>query len=73
MAQRAKDAVFNWNRDYPEGTAVVVRKDDGSFHHGTTRSPAIEAYSGDAVIFVTGLSGYYLLDRVSPATPKVPA
>lgn len=62
-----------WNKDYPEGTPVVVRKDDGSFHHGITRGPAFLSYSGHAVIFVTGLSGYWLLERVSPAVGKVVA
>jgi hypothetical protein len=43
---------------------VTVRRDDGTLFHTTTRSAAYVAASNCAVIFVKGIAGYYLLDRV---------
>ena len=51
------------------GTPVVVRKDSGALYSGETRSEAYICDSGHPVIFVTGISGYYLLDRVQAVQP----
>ena len=63
-AARAKADCGQWNASNPIGTAVTVRKDDGSIHNGVTRSEAQVSQSGHAVIFVSGISGYYSLSRV---------
>lgn len=59
--------VENWNLKHPVGTRVVVRKDDGTKMTTVTRSQA-ELLSGHTpVIWVTGISGCYALERVRPA------
>lgn len=56
--------VAEWNSRHEVGTKVVVRKDDGSKVETATRSKA-EVLSGhSAVIWLEGISGCYLLDRV---------
>jgi hypothetical protein len=68
-------AVDGFNRRYPIGTDVLLRKDDGSLLETKTRSRA-EVLSGhSAVIWVEGVSGCYLLSRVTPiaAVKKVSA
>ena len=59
-------AVDRWNVAHKVGTAVTVRKDDGSRHEGDTRSEAWGLGGHSAVILITDISGCYLLDRVSP-------
>ena len=61
---RAAEDCAKWNASYPIGTPVSVLRDNGELTFGNTRSDAQIAQSGDAVIFVTGISGYYLLSRV---------
>jgi len=56
-----------WNAAFPIGARVTVRKDDGTTTATTTRSAAWVAGGHSAVILLDGISGYYLLDRVSPA------
>ena len=63
--------IENFNLKYPVGTSVTVRKDNGALHTGNTRTEAYICESGYPVIFVTGISGYYLLDRVEPIALKV--
>lgn len=58
--------VENFNLKNPIGTEVSVRKDSGAIHIGNTRSEAYIGESGYPVIFVDGISGCYLLDRVEP-------
>ncbi|ASY69355.1 hypothetical protein [Sinorhizobium fredii] len=59
-------AVDGFNRRYPIGTDVLLKKDDGSMIETKTRSRA-EVLSGhSAVIWLEGISGYYLLSRVTP-------
>jgi hypothetical protein len=60
-AQRAVDAWI-----HPIGTPVRVRKDDGSFVETRTRSMAEMLGGHSAVIWLEGISGCYLLDRVKP-------
>lgn len=60
--QRQCDA---FNARYPVGHAVQVRMDCGDTVTTTTRSAA-EVLSGhSAVIWLVGISGCYLLDRVT--------
>jgi len=60
-AQRACDA---WNRKHPVGDEVTVLLDNGVQRTTTTRSEAYVCNSGYAVIFLSGIAGYYLLERV---------
>ena len=58
----------DFNARYPVGQKVSVRKDAGDGQITTTRSAA-EVLSGhSAVIWLEGISGCYLLDRVTPIT-----
>lgn len=55
-----------WNKKYPVGTPVVLLKDGGENISTVTRSQA-EILSGhSAVIWLEGVSGCYLLERVTP-------
>lgn len=55
-----------FNKLYPIGQVVAVRKDGGAGITTTTRSEA-QVFSGhSAVIWLDGISGCYLLDRVTP-------
>lgn len=55
-----------WNAKHPVGTKVTVRLDGGESRETVTRSPA-EVLSGhSAVIWLDGIRGCYLLERVSP-------
>lgn len=65
--------VENWNLRYPVGTPVTVRRDresDPATVETKTRSEAYVLSGHSAVIMVEGISGYYLLNRV---TARVPA
>lgn len=64
QASRAAEA---WNAKHPSGSAVVLIKDDGSEVATTTRSDAQVMPSGDAVIWLEGVTGCWLLARVRPA------
>lgn len=57
-------AIFN--KLYPLGQRVKVRLDSGEERETTTRSEAYVCEAGYAVIFMNGIRGYYLLDRVTP-------
>lgn len=61
--------VDQWNARYPEGTEVTVRKDDGEFISTKTCSLASVLGGHTAVVWLDGISGCYLLDRVTPRTP----
>lgn len=55
-----------FNADNAIGSTVRVKKDNGEIVETTTRSRA-EVLSGhSAVIWLDGISGCYLLDRVRP-------
>lgn len=67
-----------WNKVYPPGTAVHVILDNGEVWPTLTRSAAWTLQSGVSVIQLTGRDGWYLLERVRPATgssgdPALPA
>ena len=58
--------VDEFNSRYPIGCTVTVRKDNGQGISTVTRSAA-EVLSGhSAVIWLEGIGGCYLLDRVTP-------
>lgn len=68
MSQRTQDhakAVFDWNQQFPEGTPVKVRKDDGSILETKTRSAAWLMGGHSAMVMVDGISGGYMLERVT--------
>ena len=57
-------AVDNWNAKHAVGTEVTLTKDNGDVIRTKTRSEA-EVLSGHtAVIWLEGVTGCYLLDRV---------
>ena len=64
--------VEQWNAAYPVGTPVTVRKDNGEIVSTVTTSAAQVLSGHTAVIWVEGISGAYLLARVSPIRPTVP-
>lgn len=53
-----------FNELYPVGQKVVLTKDDGSTLETTTRSEAYVSDAGYPVIFLNGVRGYYILQRV---------
>lgn len=61
-----KEACERFNARYPVGTRVILRKDGGYLVDTTTRTTAGVVHGRDAVIFLEGITGYYLLDRVTP-------
>ncbi len=58
-------AIDTWNENYPVGTAVEVTRDNGKTFIGRTRARA-DIVGNEAVIWVEGIAGCYLLDRVHP-------
>lgn len=61
--KQAEDLVAKWNK-VPQGTRVVVRRDDRSETHTKIRSKAW-LVGGVPVILVDGISGAYALERIS--------
>jgi hypothetical protein len=60
----AEKRVAEWNAAYPVGTPVTLKRDDGTCIETKTRSDAQILMSDVAVIWLEGISGCYLLDRV---------
>lgn len=58
--------VDTFNARYPIGQRVTLRKDDGSDVDTTTRARAAILSGHSAVIWLEGVGGCYLLDRVTP-------
>lgn len=58
------DRAEDWNRKHPIGTAVTVRKDDGTRPVTKTRSEAWALGGHTPVILVEGIAGCYLLNRL---------
>lgn len=56
-----------WNAHHPVGTEVIVNMDSGEQRRTKTRSKASVLSGHSAVIWLEGISGCYLLDRVRPA------
>lgn len=63
-AKSAKQQVDRWNRHHQVGTPVLVQRDNGEILATKTRSEAAVMASGVAVVWVEGIAGCYLLDRV---------
>lgn len=61
MQRQCKD----WNAANPVGCDVVLTKDNGEKLHTRTISEAQILSGHTAVIWVEGVSGCYLLDRVT--------
>ncbi len=66
QTKKAQQAVDAWNKLYSIGEPVLVKKDLGEIIQTTTRSKAQVLPSGHAVIWLVGITGCYLLDRVAP-------
>lgn len=64
-------AVDDWNERYPVGQAVAVRFDRGETRMTKTRAAAEMLSGHSAVIWLEGISGCYLLSRVTPVTEEV--
>ena len=71
MSTLAKAQVDRWNREFPIGTEVVVKRDSGDWTQTKTRSQA-EARGRIAVIFLEGIGGYYALECVTPVRLPLP-
>lgn len=56
--------VNEWNAMYPVGTPVKVLRDSGEWVYTKTRSEAQVLSGHTAVIWLDGITGCYLLDRV---------
>ncbi len=54
-----------WNERYPVGQAVTVRRDGGDIMTTKMRSEAQLLSGHSAVIWLEGISGCYLLSRVT--------
>ena len=65
MIRRAQLCVA-FNNANPIGCDVILLKDGGAQMRTKTRGEAYLCESGYPVIFLEGVSGYYLLDRVTP-------
>ena len=64
-SQKDVDMVNAWNNKYPEGTPVIVTRDNGEKLETVTRSVAW-SMCGSAVVLVKGISGCYSLVRCAP-------
>lgn len=59
-------ACDKFNAAYPVGTAVSVKLDGGEVRETVTTSEARVLSGHSSVIWLKGISGCYLLDRVTP-------
>ncbi len=66
QTKKSQDLVDAWNKRYGIGEPVLVKKDLGEIIQTTTRSKAQVLPSGQAVIWLVGISGCYALERVAP-------
>lgn len=67
---RAQKECDDWNREHPTPADVVLCRDNDVTPFPTrTRSDAYVCEAGYPVIFLDNVRGYYLLERVSPASP----
>lgn len=65
ITEREARAVDLWNAQYPVGTNVVVKRDNGETMQTVTRSEAFLLSGHTAVIQLAGISGCYSLERVT--------
>ncbi len=68
-AKLAKE-VEDFNLHVPVGAPVTVRKDMGELFETRTRSEAWVMSGHTAVVMVEGISGGYLLERVTLRRPE---
>jgi len=61
---KQQQKIFDAWGQVPIGTPVIVEKDDGTEIETTTRSEAQMLSGHTAVIWLTGVSGCYALERV---------
>lgn len=66
-------ACDKFNATNQVGAAVTVRLDGGEMRETTTASEAQVLSGHSAVIWLAGVSGCYLLDRVTPVAAKAAA
>jgi len=59
-------SVKKWNLEHEVVIPVAVKMDDGSSVNTETRSHAEMLSGHSAVIWLVGITGCYLLDRVTP-------
>lgn len=69
-ATEAIRTCVGWNNANPIGAEVIVTKDAGNEVRTKTRGEAYVCESGYPVIFLEGISGYYLLERVRPVVSE---
>lgn len=62
-AEQAEGIVEDWNRRYPVGQAVVVRRITGEVVHTATGSRAQLSGQGTPFVLCVGV-GWYILNRV---------
>jgi len=67
MSGQAQRACDKWNRQNKIGDVVILKRDSGTEETVTTRTDAFVCNAGYPVIFLNGVRGYYLLERVRPA------
>jgi hypothetical protein len=60
-----------WNTANPVGTPVTLKRDNGQTVETKTRSEAYVSHAGYPVVFLEGVTGYYLLDRVTPRSQEI--
>ena len=61
----------DFNFFYPVGQKVTLLKDSGQLVDTVTRSEAQVLSDHSAVIWLEGVAGCYLLDRVTPITEAI--
>lgn len=61
-----------WNERHRIGTDVSVRLDSGKLRRTRTRSAAWSLGDHTDVILLDGITGCYLLDRVTPVKETAP-
>lgn len=66
-AEEMRRQCDSWNTMHPVGSDVLLHRDNGETQRTRTRSEAYICESGYPVIFLEGVSGYYLLKRVERA------
>jgi len=69
MSETLQGKCDAWNARYKVGQAVTVRQDSGYERVTKTSSPASVLSGHTAVIWLDGISGCYLLDRVKAVQP----
>lgn len=65
QAAKALEEVHAFNERFPVGTEVRLFRDNGDTVFTKVRYPAQVSSSGHAVVWLIGISGYYLCDRVT--------